>query len=105
MGRNLDALAESDFIDAMWAAGINPEDVYEIVHSRLGYNDDYNWLYVVELNTGRFAYVSSWCDYTGWDCQSGGWSAEADTLEELVPKMDTEGRQVFGYEPMPDCGL
>lgn len=32
-----------------------------------GVGDEKNWLALVELWDGRFAFVSSGCDYTGWD--------------------------------------
>jgi hypothetical protein len=32
-----------------------------------GENDEYSWHWLVELNDGRFAYISGECDYTGWD--------------------------------------
>lgn len=86
-------------------ANIQKEDVARIVHYRDGENDDSAWLFVLEMTDGRFAYVSAWCDYTGWDCQAGAEVTYADSLAELVPEMGTEGRMAFGYEPTPDCGV
>ncbi len=37
----------------------------------LGERDESSWEWVVELNNGCYYYVVGWCDYTGWDCQSG----------------------------------
>lgn len=86
-------------------AGIDKEAVEEIIHYREGENDGSSWLLVLRLTDGRYAYVSAWCDYTGWDCRAGHEVAYADSLEALVPEMDTEGRMAFGYEPTPDCGV
>ncbi len=36
-----------------------------------GENDELNWHWIVKLTDGRYAYIQGWCDYTGWDCQSG----------------------------------
>ena len=27
--------------------------------------------FLLEMKDGRFAYVTGWCDYTGWGCQDG----------------------------------
>lgn len=94
-----------DFSQAMFEAGIEESNISRIVHRRDGENDYYNWLFVLELLDGRFAYVSAWCDYTGWDCRAGSEVTYAGSLEELVPEMDAEGRMAFGYEPTPDCGV
>jgi hypothetical protein len=39
-----------------------------------GQNGDYSeWSggFLVELKSGRFAYLTGWCDTTGWGCQDG----------------------------------
>lgn len=94
-----------DIIEGWALADITPEDVKRIIHYRPGENDDFSWLYVLEMTDGRFAYVSAWCDYTGWGCRDGAEVSYANSLIELVPEMDTEGRMAFGYEPTPDCGV
>jgi len=94
-----------DMREAFAIVDVDPDDVKGIVHCREGENDYANWLYVLEMNDGRFAYVTAGCDYTGWDCRAGGDVTYADSLIELVPEMDTEGRMAFGYEPTPDCGV
>lgn len=47
-------------------------DVAEVVAMSEGENDGPDWLVVVKLTDGRYAFVSAGCDYTGWDCQAGG---------------------------------
>lgn len=55
-------------------------DIEEVLAVVEGYNDGDEWNWVVRLNeeegvpepsTLRYAFISGWCDYTGWDCQSG----------------------------------
>lgn len=36
------------------------------------------------LNDGRYAFLTAWCDYTGWGCQDGGDCYFADSLELLT---------------------
>lgn len=86
-------------------AGIEKEDVSRVVAYREGENDGPGWLLILRMTDGRWAYVSAWCDYTGWDCQAGAEVTYADSIAELIPEMDTEGRMAFGYEPTPDCGV
>lgn len=59
-------------------------DVAEVIATSEGENDGANWLCVVKLNDGRFAFVSAGCDYTGWDCQSSGHGIVATDLQHLV---------------------
>lgn len=67
-------------------ASIEPfqrKDVARVIATREGENDGPDWLCVVELKDGRFAFVSAGCDYTGWDCQSGGHGIVAHSLVHL----------------------
>lgn len=59
-------------------------DVAEVIATSDGENDGASWIGVFRLNDGRFAFLSAGCDYTGWDCQSGGHAIVAHTLEHLV---------------------
>ena len=43
------------------------EDVKEILHAVEGCNDGPAWIGVFLLRDGRYAFLSAWCDYTGWD--------------------------------------
>lgn len=45
---------------------------------------DWSGGFVLELSNGHFAYLSGWCDYTGWGCRDGAEVAHAPTLEALV---------------------
>ena len=64
--------------DDLWYAfenndveGISSHDIADIVAEVPGANDEYSWYWIVKLNSGKFALMTGWCDYTGWDCQSG----------------------------------
>lgn len=59
------------------------KDVARVIATREGENDGLDWLCVVELKDGRFAFVSAGCDYTGWDCRSGGHGIVAHSLAHL----------------------
>jgi len=48
-----------------------------------GVNDDQSWVAIVQLDDGRWAFVDAWCDYTGWDCQSGGQKWLSHSIENL----------------------
>jgi hypothetical protein len=58
-------------------------DVEEIVAISAGENDEESWVGVFRLRDGRFAFVSAWCDYTGWGCQDGGLARLASNLDDL----------------------
>lgn len=52
------------------------------IHAEVpGHNDADHWYWIIELKDGRFLLTSAWCDYTGWDCQSGGSSQIAESAE------------------------
>jgi len=44
---------------------------------------DWSGGFVMQLDNGRFAYLSGWCDYTGWGCQDGAEVEHAGKLEDL----------------------
>ncbi len=59
-------------------------DVSEVLATSDGENDGANWIGVFRLKDGRFAFLTAGCDYTGWDCQSGGHAIVSHSLEHLV---------------------
>lgn len=74
-------------------------DVTRIVASAEGENDGPNWLIVVELRDGRFAFLSAGCDYTGWDCQAGGHCIVDTDLQHLIRfGLGEEDRSRLGLE-------
>lgn len=64
--------------------GFTIDDVERIFAADEGENDESEWLALGKLKDGRWFLLSAWCDYTGWDCQSGGTTTVANSLEELI---------------------
>lgn len=60
------------------------DDVEEVLGSVEGQNDGESWIAVLKLKDGRYAFITAWCDYTGWGCQDGGDSWVADDLANLI---------------------
>lgn len=76
-------------------------DVAEVIATSDGENDGANWVGVFRLKDGRFAFLSAGCDYTGWDCQSGGHaivSHDLDHLRQFGLDDTARGRLVFPGE-------
>ncbi len=65
-------------------AGASIEDVEEIIAYSNGENESAEWVGAFRLKDGRFLLLCAGCDYTGWDCQSGGVSWVAEDIETLV---------------------
>lgn len=59
-------------------------DVAEVIAAVDGQNDEANWIAVVKLSDGRLAFLDAGCDYTGWDCQSGGSACVSHSLSNLA---------------------
>lgn len=59
------------------------DDIVRVIHAVNGENDGDHWVGVFELADGRFAFIEAWCDYTGWDCQSGGTAWVSHSYENL----------------------
>lgn len=80
------------------AHGVALDDLAAVVHSATGENDGDEWIAVFRLTDGRFGMLSAGCDYTGWDCRSGGRFEVADTWEALCRGvMGDHERHRFGY--------
>src|SRR3989304_4850960 len=60
------------------------KEIEEVIASIDGSPDDRDWQAVVKLKGGRFAWVSSGCDYSGWGCQDWGTIQFANSLETLL---------------------
>lgn len=64
---------------------VTMDDVSEIIASSYDQNDGgTECLLVVRLKDGRYLYLTAGCDYTGWDCQSGGQSWLANDLDSII---------------------
>lgn len=72
------------------------EDIANIHAEIAGHNDDDSWYWIIELNDGRFVLTDAWCDYTGWDCQSGGNSQVATSALEaaMLAPVQEGGRHI-----------
>lgn len=72
------------------------DDIADVLAEVPGHNEDDYWYWVLLLKNGYVVLTEAWCDYTGWDCQSGGKSTAADTIEQLIPFIpeDNDYRQV-----------
>lgn len=72
------------------------DDVYNIHAEIAGHNDEDYWYWILELRDKRIVLTSAWCDFTGWDCASGGESNVAENIEAaalLAPEID-KGRHI-----------
>ena len=64
--------------------GLSKSDIREILAVWEGENDGDDWRWIVRLADDQFAFIQGWCDYTGWDCQSGATAVRADTPEDAA---------------------
>lgn len=72
-----------DWKEAVGFAPFDMEQIEDVIAEDCGANDEESWVAVVKLTDGRFGYVDAWCDYTGWDCRSGGSGGVRETLADL----------------------
>lgn len=75
-----------------YAQGFVLEDVAEVLASVKGENDGANWVAILRLQDGRYAYLTAWCDYTGWGCREGGESATSNTFEGIAQHLTDDDR-------------
>jgi hypothetical protein len=81
----------------------NPQDEFQITDIVAvlavyeGENDGKDWRWLLELKNGLFVYLTGWCDYTGWDCQSGASNIVVHSRAELLPAM-IEAEDGYGDE-------
>ena len=91
--------------DDLWTAlDIHPpktfstDDIVQIIAEVPGENEELSWWWLLRLADDKFALVSAWCDFTGWDCQSGVTVEEvcntAAECLDLVPIRDGSGRRI-----------
>lgn len=45
---------------------------------------DWRGGFVIDLGNKRFAYLTGWCDYTGWGCQDGATITYGYHIDELI---------------------
>lgn len=88
-----------DLASALDNNGVGFDDltIVSILATIPGENDGPDWHWIVQLDDGRYAYISGGCDYTGWDCQSGAHAAVGADLKEVLactPNYDDSNRAV-----------
>ena len=72
-------------------------DVSKILFIEDGENDGRSWIIMVKLKNKLYGFASAWCDYTGFDCQSGGHSYVSKNKKKLIRYgMGEDDRKRFG---------
>jgi hypothetical protein len=79
-----DELKDYDWKEAFSFGEQEREAVKSIIALDEGCNDGEPWIIVYKRNDDKYVYLEACCDYTGWDCQAGGYSEQADSLEQLI---------------------
>jgi hypothetical protein len=78
---------------------VSINDVREIIAVDDGENEGAHWIGAFLLNDGRFVFLSAWCDSTGFDCQGGGDTQVANSLNDLIRlAMGTKDRARLGFQ-------
>lgn len=72
-------------------AAFKVEDINCVLAVIEGENDEASWHWILRLENGRYAYLTGWCDYTGWDCQSGSRDFVCDTVAEALSHVGPPG--------------
>jgi hypothetical protein len=62
-----------DFDQSLDRVSMNPETISAVLAAwgENGWSSDWEGGFLMLLKDGRFAYLSGWCDETGWGCQDG----------------------------------
>lgn len=89
-----------DFAESLRSVGLEPGTVKNVI-AAWGENGDYSeWTggFLFQLMAdGRFAYLSGWCDTTGWGCQDGAEIEYFDT--EPIPEELELGKNWDKFPP------
>lgn len=72
------------------------ENVEEIIGISNGFNDGDPWIILARLKDKQWIYLMAWCDYTGWDCQSGGDFFIANTYRDIMIEIPRDHRRRMG---------
>jgi hypothetical protein len=87
---------------------VDPQSVKRVIaawgHSPDGYG---SWAggFLMELKDGRFAYLTGWCDTTGWGCQDGSDIVFFDERPELAALDKPSEKSEYGEEKPGDWDL
>ncbi len=82
-----------DFSETLKGVGIERDSVKRVAAAwgESGTCAEWDGGFLIELNDGRWAYVSGWCDTTGWGCQDGTdvkWFDAEPKLHDLNTKAE-----------------
>lgn len=107
--------ALDDFTESLNRVAIKPEAISSVVsawgsgsgmgtdagHYKFSEDGATEWSggFLLKLKDGRYAYVSGWCDYTGWGCQDGATVEYFDTRPSIAD-MSKEKDGAFGDVPI-----
>lgn len=75
--------------------GFRLRDVAYVLAEIQGENDGPSWHWIIAMKDHTYAYVTGWCDYTGWGCQDGGDAIIFPTLIEALNAVDEEYRVIL----------
>lgn len=92
------SFSTSDFDETLKGTNIERTDIQRVVAAygvteEACCNDcggEWSGGFLLEMKTGKFAYVHGWCDYTGWGCQDGTGREDFDSLPDLQTLQATE---------------
>jgi hypothetical protein len=89
--------ARQDFSESMSRTTITPDKIESVIaawgESTEGYGE-WSGGFVMKLKDGRFAYLTGWCDTTGWGCQDG---ASIEYFDKK-PKFNTFKKSTWAAE-------
>ena len=88
------AINDGSLIAACESNSVDSSDLVDVILEIIGENGEASWHWIVKTTSG-FAYISGWCDYTGWDCQSGAERFDAATREDVLALCSQDVRRVF----------
>lgn len=73
--------AVDDFTESLHGTGIEKKTIEHVIAAWgnvdtdgaccEGCGGEWTGGFLLKLKNGQFAYVTGWCDYTGWGCQDG----------------------------------
>lgn len=63
---------------------VTREDVEAIIYAEDGEHDESDWVGLFRLKSGHYLALRAGCDYTGWDCRSGGSSSVHTTEADAI---------------------
>ncbi len=68
----------------------NPQDAFTANDIKIvlavweGENEADSWRWIFQLNSDKYVLLEGWCDYTGWDCQSGAFHVVCDSPNDAL---------------------